>query len=71
MLQELPVNNFEWIEATSQFNEGFIKNYDQESDEDIFLMLMFNVQKIYIIFTIKSLKSLLLLYTINLNMLFT
>ena len=71
MLQELPVNNFEWIEATSQFNEGFIKSYDQESDEDIFLMLMFNVQKIYIIFTIKSLKSLLLLYTINLNMLFT
>ena len=71
MLQELPVNNFEWIETTSQFNEGFIKNYDQESDEDIFLMLMFNVQKIYIIFTIKSLKSLLLLYTINLNMLFT
>ena len=71
MLQELPVNNFEWIEATSQFNEGFIKNYDQDSDEDIFLMLMFNVQKIYIIFTIKSLKSLLLLYTINLNMLLT
>ena len=36
MSQKLPVNNFEWIEATSQFNEGFIKNYDEESDEDIF-----------------------------------
>ena len=71
MSQKLPVNNFEWIEATSQFNEGFIKNYDEESDEDIFLMLMFNIQKIYIIFTIKSLKSLLLIYMINLNMLFT
>ena len=71
MSQKLLVNNFEWIEATSQFNEGFIKNYDEESDEDIFLMLMFNIQKIYIIFTIKSLKSLLLIYMINLNMLFT
>ena len=71
MSQKLPVNNFEWIEATSQFDEGFIKNYDEESDEDIFLMLMFNIQKIYIIFTIKSLKSLLLIYMINLNMLFT
>ena len=25
MLQKLPVNNFEWIEDTSQFNEDFIK----------------------------------------------
>ena len=23
MSQRLPVNNFEWIEDTSQFNEGF------------------------------------------------
>ena len=27
MSQKLPVNNFEWIEDTSQFNEDFIKNY--------------------------------------------
>ena len=26
MLQKLPVNNFEWIEDTSQFIEDFIKN---------------------------------------------
>ena len=26
MSQKLPVNNFEWIEDTSQFNEDFIKN---------------------------------------------
>ena len=26
MLQNLPVNNFEWIKDTSQFNEDFIKN---------------------------------------------
>ena len=25
MSQKLPVNNFEWIEDTSQFNEDFIK----------------------------------------------
>ena len=25
MLQQLPVNKFEWIEDTSQFNEDFIK----------------------------------------------
>ena len=27
MPQKLPVNNFEWIKDTSQFNEDFIKNY--------------------------------------------
>ena len=26
MSQNLPVNNFEWIKDTSQFNEDFIKN---------------------------------------------
>ena len=37
MLQKLPVNNFEQIEDTSKFNENFIKNYDEESDEGYFL----------------------------------
>ena len=37
MLQKLLVNNFEWIEYTSQFNEGFIKSYNEESDEGYFL----------------------------------
>ena len=37
MLQMLPVNIFEWIEDTSQFNEDFIKNYNEESDEGYFL----------------------------------
>ena len=27
MSQKLPVNNFQWIKDTSQFNEDFIKNY--------------------------------------------
>ena len=33
MSQKLPVNTFEWIKDTSQFNEDFIKNYNEESDE--------------------------------------
>ena len=33
MSQKLPVNNFEWIEETSQFNEDFMKNYNKENDE--------------------------------------
>ena len=37
MSQKLPVNNFEWIKGTSQFNEDFIKNYNEESDEVFFL----------------------------------
>ena len=37
MSQKLPVNKFEWIEETSQFNEDFIKNYNKESDEGYFL----------------------------------
>ena len=37
MLQKLPVNNFESIKDTSQFNEDFIKNHNEESDEGYFL----------------------------------
>ena len=37
MSQKLSVNNFEWIKDTSQFNEDFIKNFNEESDEGYFL----------------------------------
>ena len=37
MSQKLPVNNFEWIKETSQFNEDFTKRYIEESDEGYFL----------------------------------
>ena len=37
MSQELPINNFKWIKDTSQFNEDFIKNYNEESSEGYFL----------------------------------
>ena len=31
--QKLPVNNFKWIKDTSQFNEDFIKDYNEKSDK--------------------------------------
>ena len=31
ILHKPPVNNFEWIRDTFQFNEDFIKNYNEES----------------------------------------
>ena len=37
MLEKLPVNNFELIQDTSRFNEDFIKNHNEESDEGCFL----------------------------------
>ena len=39
MSQKLPVYNFEWIKDTSQFNEDFIKNYNEESDDGYLLKL--------------------------------
>ena len=37
MSQKLPVNNFELTKDTSQFNEAFIKIYNEESDKEYFL----------------------------------
>ena len=37
MSQKLPVNNFEWVKYTSQFDEDFIENYNEESNEGYFL----------------------------------
>ena len=41
MSQKLPVNNFEWIKYTSQFNEEFIKSYNDESDKGYFVEVDF------------------------------
>ena len=51
MLQKLPLNNFEWLKHTSQFNKDFIKNYDEKAMNDIFLKLVFNILKNYMTFT--------------------
>ena len=37
MSQKLPVKNFDWIEETSQFNNDFIKIYNEKGDEGYFL----------------------------------
>ena len=37
MSQMFPVNDFEWIKDTSEFNEDLIKNCNEESDEGYFL----------------------------------
>ena len=52
MLQKLPVNNFEWIKETSQFNEDFIKTIMKKVMKDIFLKLMFNILKNYLNFVV-------------------
>ena len=36
MSQNLPVNGFKWVEDLSEFDESFIKNYNEESDEGYF-----------------------------------
>ena len=45
MSQKLPVNNFECIKDTSQFNEDFIKNSNEESDEEYLLEVDFQYLK--------------------------
>ena len=37
MLQKFPLNDFEWIKDTSQFNEDFIKKYNEEIQKGYFL----------------------------------
>ena len=33
MSQKIPLNDFEQTEDISKFDEGFIKNYNEENDE--------------------------------------
>ena len=37
MSQKLPVNGFKWVEDISEFNEDFVKSFNDESDEGHFL----------------------------------
>ena len=37
MSQKLPVNCFKWVEDTSEINEEFIKNYDENNDKGYIL----------------------------------
>ena len=47
MSQKLPVNNLEWTEEISQFNENFIKTIMKKVMKDIIVRLIFNTPKIY------------------------
>ena len=51
MSQELPTSSFQRIENISQFSIYFTGNYNEDSEEDIFLKLMFNILKNYTTFT--------------------
>ena len=51
LLQKLLVNDFEWVEDTSQFNEDFMKSYNEESDIGYFLKLMLYILENYLTFT--------------------
>ena len=37
MSQKLPVNDFEWVEDLSEFDESFIKSYNKKNKEGYFL----------------------------------
>ena len=50
MLKKLPVDNFECIEDTFQFNEGFIKSFNKKMMKDIFSKLIFIILKNYMNF---------------------
>ena len=50
MSQKLPVNNFDWIEDTSQFNEDFKITITKKIMKNIFL-LRFSILKNYMTFT--------------------
>ena len=47
MLQKIPVNGFEWTKKTFQFNEDFIKNYDEEKDEGYFEVVVHYPEKLH------------------------
>ena len=51
MSQNMPVKNIKWVKDISKFDESFIKINNEQSDKGNFLKLMFNILKIYIIFT--------------------
>ena len=39
MSQKLPANDFKWVEETSQFNEDFMKSYNDDSNEIYFFQV--------------------------------
>ena len=52
MSQRLPVNGFEWVEQLPEFDECFIKNYDENNDKGYILEVDVKYPKIYLIFIV-------------------
>ena len=50
MSQKLPINDFEWLEESSEFDESFIKNYDEISNKGYILEVDVKYPKGYLIF---------------------
>ena len=50
MSEKLPIKKFDWIEKTSQFNEDFVKNYNEKKDEGYFLEVDVQYPKNYMNF---------------------
>ena len=62
--EKLPVNGFKWVEDLSQFNEGFIKIFDENSNNGYFIEVdleypkhLFNSHKVLPYLTKKKGKS--------------
>ena len=81
MSQKLPVNKFNLIKDTSQFNEDFVKKCNKESDELYFfeddvqyLKKLHRLHKNLLFLTerikLKKLKNLHLIYMTKLNSLY-
>ena len=47
MSQKLPVNDFKWVKKLSEFNEDFIKTYDENSNKGYNLKQMLNIQNLF------------------------
>ena len=85
MSQKLPTFNFKQVEDTSQFKEDFIKNFNEKSEEGYFLQVdvqypiskkkYMNLIVIYHFYLkeriLEKSKSLLVIYIIQMNLLFT
>ena len=52
MSQKLPVNGFKWVEDTSEINEEFIKNYDENNVKGYILEVVLNTLKNYMIYIV-------------------
>ena len=85
MSQKLLTFNFKLVEHTSQFKEDFIKNFNEKIEEEYFLEVdvqypiskkkYMNFRVIYHFYLkeriLEKSKSLLLIYIIQMNLLFT